>query len=160
MPVVFRERGFRFFFYSNEGSPREPVHIHVEKDDVEAKFWLNPEVRVPYNDATTPALFASCWQLSKVAKAKSKGHGMSVSPSAKQVRFDADSMWVDLSDGRTLGVPLAWFRRLLHGTSEQRDQVRITSRGLHWDALDEDISVQGLLAGLGDQSAPNKTFAA
>lgn len=50
MPVVFRERGFRFFFYSNEGSPREPVHIHVEKDDVEAKFWLIPEVRVAYND--------------------------------------------------------------------------------------------------------------
>jgi hypothetical protein len=49
MPVVFRERGFRFFFYSNEGSPREPVHIHVEKDDVEAKFWLKPEVRVAYN---------------------------------------------------------------------------------------------------------------
>ncbi|MGA3370881.1 MAG: DUF4160 domain-containing protein [Terracidiphilus sp.] len=50
MPVVFRERGFRFFFYSNEGSPREPVHIHVEKDDVEAKFWLNPYVHVAYND--------------------------------------------------------------------------------------------------------------
>jgi hypothetical protein len=50
MPTVFRERGFRFFFYSNEGSPTEPVHIHVEKDDVEAKFWLRPEVCVAYND--------------------------------------------------------------------------------------------------------------
>ena len=50
MPIVFRERGFRFFFYSNEGSPREPVHIHVEKDGVEAKFWLNPVVQVAYND--------------------------------------------------------------------------------------------------------------
>ncbi|WP_317890911.1 DUF4160 domain-containing protein [Acidicapsa dinghuensis] len=50
MPEVFRERGFRFFFYSNEGSPREPVHIHVEKDRCEAKFWLRPEVRVAYND--------------------------------------------------------------------------------------------------------------
>jgi hypothetical protein len=50
MPVVFRESGFRFFFYSNEGAPREPVHIHVEKDGVEAKFWLYPEVRVAYND--------------------------------------------------------------------------------------------------------------
>ena len=44
MPTVFRERGFRFFFYSNQGSPREPIHIHVEKNDVEAKFWLHPEV--------------------------------------------------------------------------------------------------------------------
>jgi hypothetical protein len=50
VPTVFRERGFRFFFYSNEGSPREPVHIHVEKDKVEAKFWLRPEIRVAYND--------------------------------------------------------------------------------------------------------------
>jgi hypothetical protein len=50
MPVVFRESGFRFFFYSNEGMPREPVHIHVEKDNVEAKFWLKPEVHLAYND--------------------------------------------------------------------------------------------------------------
>lgn len=46
MPTVFRHLGFRFFFYSNEGSPREPVHIHVMKDGAEAKFWLHPEVRV------------------------------------------------------------------------------------------------------------------
>ena len=50
MPTVFRYRGFRFFFYSNEGTPPEPTHIHVEKDNLEAKFWLTPEVRVAYND--------------------------------------------------------------------------------------------------------------
>ncbi len=50
IPVVFRHEGFRFFFYANEGDPREPVHVHVEKDDVEAKFWLHPEVSVAYND--------------------------------------------------------------------------------------------------------------
>jgi hypothetical protein len=50
MPQVFRERGFRFFFYSNEGSPREPAHVHVEKDNIEAKFWLRPEVQLAYND--------------------------------------------------------------------------------------------------------------
>jgi len=49
MPTVFYENGFRFFFYSNEGSPREPVHIHVEKDEAEAKFWLHPAVNVAYN---------------------------------------------------------------------------------------------------------------
>ncbi len=85
---------------------------------------------------------------------------MNSSVSAMHVRFDEDSMWVDLSDGRTLGVPLAWFPRLLHGTPEQRQQVRISSRGLHWELLDEDISVSALLAGLGDQSAAGKTFAA
>ena len=85
---------------------------------------------------------------------------MNTSVSATRVRFDADSMWVDLSDGRTLGVPLAWFPRLLRSSPEQREQVRISSRGLHWEALDEDISVAGLLAGLGDQNAGDKTFAA
>jgi hypothetical protein len=77
-----------------------------------------------------------------------------------RVRFDQDSMWVDLSDGRTIGVPLAWFPRLLRGTVAQREQVTLSSRGLHWDALDEDISIAGLLEGLGDQSAGSKTFAA
>ena len=50
MPVVFRHSGFRFFFYSNEGRPREPPHIHVEQGDSEAKLWLRPEVSVAYND--------------------------------------------------------------------------------------------------------------
>ena len=70
------------------------------------------------------------------------------------VTFDDDSMWVVLSDGRTLGVPLAWFPRLLRGTLEQRKACRISGRGLHWEALDEDISVAGLLAGYGDQTHP------
>lgn len=71
---------------------------------------------------------------------------------AKSVRFDQDSMWVELSDGRTLGVPLAWFPRLLHGSATQREQVSMSSRGLHWEELDEDISIAGLLAGRGDQT--------
>ena len=50
MPVIFRYRGFKFFFYSNEGTPREPLHVHVEKDGTEAKFWLKPDVHVAYND--------------------------------------------------------------------------------------------------------------
>ncbi|MDP1696755.1 MAG: DUF4160 domain-containing protein [Xanthomonadaceae bacterium] len=50
MPVIFRYKGFRFFFYSNEGSPREPLHVHVEKNALEAKLWLRPGVRVAYND--------------------------------------------------------------------------------------------------------------
>jgi hypothetical protein len=77
-----------------------------------------------------------------------------------RIRFDEDSFWVDLSDGRVLGVPLAWFPRLLKASPEQREQVRITTRGLHWEALDEDISIDGLLRGLGDQTTHSKTFAA
>jgi hypothetical protein len=50
MPVVFRHSGFRFLFYSNEGDPREPQHIHVLRDGIDAKFWLWPDVVVAYND--------------------------------------------------------------------------------------------------------------
>lgn len=81
-----------------------------------------------------------------------------VSPT--QVRFDEDNMWVSLSDGRTLGVPLAWFPRLLHGSPRQREAVRITRRGLHWEALDEDISIAGLLAGSIDQTKQNRLVTA
>lgn len=49
MPKVFSWNGYRFHFYSNEGDPREPVHVHVEKGDADAKFWLFPEVEVAYN---------------------------------------------------------------------------------------------------------------
>ncbi len=79
---------------------------------------------------------------------------MTSSVRATGVTFDDDSMWVDLSDGRRLGVPLAWFPRLLRATPEQRATCRRSRRGLHWAALNEDISVAGLLAGYGDQTHP------
>ena len=44
MPIVFRAEGYAFFFYSNEGNPREPLHVHVRKGAAVAKFWLYPEV--------------------------------------------------------------------------------------------------------------------
>ncbi|MFT3820085.1 MAG: DUF2442 domain-containing protein [Rubrivivax sp.] len=75
-----------------------------------------------------------------------------MSSSARAVRFDDDLMTVDLADGRSLAVPLAWFPRLLNATPEQRATVTFSARGLHWEALDEDISVDGLLAGVGDSS--------
>jgi hypothetical protein len=73
---------------------------------------------------------------------------MTISPTS--VRFDEQTMWVELTDGRTLGVPLAWFPRLLRATSAEREQVELIRAGLHWEAIDEDISVAGLLAGRGD----------
>lgn len=72
--------------------------------------------------------------------------------SAKELRFDDHTMWVELADGRTLGIPLAWFPRLLHATPEQRAAYSLSTRGLHWETLDEDISVDGLLAGRGDMT--------
>ena len=70
--------------------------------------------------------------------------------SATEIRFDEAQMWVSLTDGRVLGVPLAWFPRLANASEEQRAAVEISPMGLHWDALDEDISIAGLLAGRGD----------
>lgn len=76
---------------------------------------------------------------------------MNTSP--KSVRFDENSLWVELSDGRVIAVPLAWFPRLMHATPEQRAKVELSPMGLHWDELDEDVSVSGLLAGRGDLTA-------
>ena len=73
---------------------------------------------------------------------------------ATQIHFDSDTMWVDLADGRQLGVPLAYFPRLLRATPAQREQYIISGggTGLHWDDLDEDISVPALLMGIGDRT--------
>ena len=78
--------------------------------------------------------------------------------SAMSVHFDAHTMWVELSDGRTLGVPLAWFPRLLLASPAQRARVELTRVGLHWDEIEEDISVPELLAGRGDM--PRRTHQA
>lgn len=84
---------------------------------------------------------------------------MTSSPEPLDVRFDADSFWVSLDDGRTLGIPLAWFPRLLHATPAQRGQVELSRSGLHWEAIDEDISIAGLLQGRGDVSGGHKSAA-
>ena len=72
--------------------------------------------------------------------------------SAESVRFDDDVMWVGLSDGRTLGVPLAWFPRLLGASQSEREAIEIGDFGLHWEKLEEDVSIAGLLAGYRDLS--------
>ena len=79
---------------------------------------------------------------------------MTISP--EKVWFDEDNLWVLLSDGRTVGAPLVWFPRLLSADSASREAFELSVHGIHWDSLDEDISVQGLLAGLGDQTHPKR----
>jgi len=70
------------------------------------------------------------------------------------VRFDDERFWVDFADGRTLGVPLRWYPRLLHASPEQRTRYEISrlEPGLHWDEIDENISIPALLKGYRDQS--------
>jgi hypothetical protein len=63
MPTVLRSGGFRLFFYSNEGSPREPTHVHVEPASGEAKLWLRPEVSVAYNDGLNARDLATAMRL-------------------------------------------------------------------------------------------------
>jgi hypothetical protein len=68
---------------------------------------------------------------------------------AANVLIDDDTLTVELADGRVLSVPVAWFPRLSHGSSSERNNWRLigTGHGIHWPELDEDISVEGLLAG-------------
>jgi hypothetical protein len=76
-------------------------------------------------------------------------------PAAVDVAVSDDALSVELADGRTVSVPLAWFPRLLHGTPAERADWRLIGRGqgIHWAALDEDISVEGLLAGRPSQES-------
>ena len=73
-------------------------------------------------------------------------------PEPVSVTFDDVRFWVELADGRVLGVPLAWFPRLLNGPTRARSDFFLSPDGIHWDELDEDISVAGLLAGCGDMT--------
>jgi hypothetical protein len=69
--------------------------------------------------------------------------------SAETVSVTEDTLTVNLADGRTLSVPLAWYPRLLHGSSKERSRWRLIGKGegIHWADLDEDISVESLLFG-------------
>jgi hypothetical protein len=80
---------------------------------------------------------------------------------ATELGFDSSMMWLTLADGRKLGVPLAYFPRLLAATPEQREHFEFSGNGtgIHWDDLDEDISVQGLLMGVGDRTRGNRIAA-
>jgi hypothetical protein len=74
---------------------------------------------------------------------------------AQHVKLTADSLTVDLNDGRTISVPLAWFPRLLHASVAERSNWRLIAQGvgIHWTDLDEDISVEGLLLGQGSRES-------
>ena len=85
-------------------------------------------------------------------------------PDAKSVTVTEDTLSIDLTDGRTLSVPLAWFPRLLHASQPERNNWRLIAngQGIHWEDLDEDISVEVLLAGRpsGESQASFKTWLA
>jgi Protein of unknown function (DUF2442) len=92
-----------------------------------------------------------------IEKTNSLRLGMSTSateistPLAQGVKVSRDALSVELSDGRMITAPLAWFPRLMHASREERNGWRLIGkgRGIHWQAIDEDISVENLLSGRG-----------
>ena len=82
-------------------------------------------------------------------------------PLASEVFVSEDELTVHLVDGRKLSVPLVWFPRLLHGSREQRNRFELIGEGegIHWEELDEDISVAGLLRGVRASQAPSQSAA-
>ena len=74
---------------------------------------------------------------------------LTIEAKALDVQLTDDCLSVDLSDGRTISVPLAWYPRLMHGTNAERTNWRFIgdNEGIHWPDLDEDISVENLLLG-------------
>src|SRR5271155_1557551 len=68
---------------------------------------------------------------------------------AIHLEVSGDTLSVELADGRTIAAPLAWYPRLAHASAEERETWRLLGggRGIHWPALDEDVSVANLLAG-------------
>ncbi len=70
-------------------------------------------------------------------------------PTIQQVTITDDTLSADLSDGRTISVPLAWYPRLLHGSIEERNDYRFIAggSGVHWNQLDEDVSIKNLILG-------------
>jgi len=71
-----------------------------------------------------------------------------------KVWFDSDNLWVAFTDGRQLATPLSYFPRLLHANKEQKENFIISGggTGIHWEAIDEDISVEGLILGVPDKT--------
>lgn len=89
-----------------------------------------------------------------MSKSKPAGTNTLISPIS--VSFDATRMSVELSDGRAISVLLASFPRLQDATRAQLENYELSPCGLHWEELDEDISVEGLLAGRGDETKSGK----
>jgi hypothetical protein len=153
MPTVLRIGPYRFYFYSHDGA--EPRHIHVERDGQSAKFCSIRSAFIAVSrflarssDASSP------WSENTLGRSGRSGMNSSAReslgrPLASHVSATDDDLVVELVDGRTITVPVGWFPRLAHGTPAERADWRLTGRGegIHWPALDEDVSVLGLIAG-------------
>ena len=86
---------------------------------------------------------------------------LAIEATSVKVWCDEDSLWLQLADGRQLSVPLVYYPRLLHATPEQRQAYQLIGggRAIHWEEIDEDLSVEGLLLGIPDQTRLGRNLA-
>ena len=128
--------------------------MHVERDDCRAKFWLDP-VRFHDSYGFRAVELRGIHAIIEAHATQLQKDGMTSSPSdvrtavARSVRVVDETLVVDLADGRSIVAPLAWYPRLQHADARERAEWRLIAKGegVHWPLLDEDISVEGLLAG-------------
>jgi hypothetical protein len=132
------------------------ISTSIERDTNRAKFWLAP-VRLARSGGFGASELLQVERLVVEREALLLRLGMSTSPfpsevteaRAQRVSLTDDALVLELVDGRTISVPLAWYPRLAQGSSAERAHWRFIGEGegIHWPDLDEDISIEGLLAG-------------
>ena len=152
MPHETSDGTYLFIFYASDGE--EPPHVHVQREHRVGKFWLDP-VRLERRGRFGRS---EIHRIERILE-RDQAHLMASwheyfnheipAPEAERVTVTEDALTAELSDGRTITVPLDWYPRLAHGTTQERDNWELigSGEGIYWPALDEDISVEGLIAG-------------
>lgn len=144
MPTARRLNGYRFYFRSH---PNEPPHVHVDKGGATLKAWLDPVAFARASGFRSRGIKDILGMVVKhrgmLLEARHEYSGWIADARV------ADSLIVDLMDGRTIIVPLAWYPRLLAATPDQRAHWEKAGggHGIHWPEVDEDLSTEGLLRG-------------
>ena len=152
MPHETSDGTYRFIFYASDWG--QPPHVHVQRENRIGKFWLDP-VRLERRGRFGRS---EIHRIERILE-RDQAHLMASwheyfnheipAPEAERVTVTEDALTAELSDGRTITVPLDWYPRLAHGTPEERDNWELIGpgEGIRWPDLDEDISVEGLIAG-------------
>lgn len=128
--------------------------MDVVRENNTAKFWIDP-VQLAKAIGFSAHEIHTIQHLVVENEKRLRRHGMGIlaetaDERVKDIRFDEDSMSVDLMDGRMITVPLTWYPRLLEAKPEERSlwEPCAAGYGIHWPLLDEDLSTEGLLRGI------------
>jgi len=146
-----RQDTYRFLFYSFDCA--EPLHVHVQRDRMVCKFWLEP-VELARNHGFAARELNQIRRIITEKVPMIRAHGMStvvsLEPRIQDVIVTDETITAHLADGRSVSVPLAWSWRLSEATPEQRAHWEIVGdgQGVHWPDVDEDISAEGMLHGV------------